>query len=88
MKRKVANQVEDMKKQTFGVEIEMAEITRKKVVNTVAEYFKTTSTVHYEGGNYRTWYCKDKNGRTWRVMSDTSIVSSSESAELVPPILN
>lgn len=88
MKRKVADQVEDMKKQTFGVEIEMAEITRKKVVNTVAEYFKTTSTVHYEGGNYRTWYCKDKNGRTWRVMSDASIVSSSESAELVTPILN
>ena len=49
MNEKTRNQIEEMKKQTIGVEVEMYNITREKVARTIAEYFHTENTVRYLG---------------------------------------
>lgn len=41
MKEKIEKQIEEMKKQTIGVEIEMNNITRMDAVKVVAAYFGT-----------------------------------------------
>lgn len=78
-----------MKKQTIGCEIEMAETTRRRAAEIVAEYFGTQSTVRYEGGGYCTWSAKDSKGRKWMIERDSSICASTDEkkAELVTPIL-
>lgn len=89
MTDKTRIQIEEMKKQTIGVEIEMAEITRETACRTVAKYFGTENTVTYYGGGYDAWRCKDNQGRTWAIMRDSSIRNTTDSkkAELVTPIL-
>lgn len=66
-------QIERMKQQTIGVEIEMADITRQKAIRVVAKYFGTSSTVNHDGGGYDAWSCLDNQGRRWSVMRDVSI---------------
>ena len=39
MNEKVARQIEEMKKQTIGVEVEMNNITRDKAARVAARYF-------------------------------------------------
>ena len=39
MNAKVARQIEEMKKQTIGVEVEMNSITRRKAAKLAAEFF-------------------------------------------------
>ena len=39
MNTKVTRQIEEMKKQTIGVEVEMNSITREKAAKTAAEFF-------------------------------------------------
>ena len=51
MNEKTRNQIEEMKKQTIGVEVEMYNITREKAARTIAEYFHTENTVRYLGGS-------------------------------------
>lgn len=77
------------KTQSFGCEIEIAEITRNTAIKVVARYFGTLETVYHDGGSYDTWSCKDRQGRTWKVMRDVSISASTDNrkAELVTPIL-
>ena len=89
MTEKTRKFIEEMKKQTIGIEIEMANITREKACRVIAKYFGTESTVRNEGGCYKTWSCKDNQGRTWRVTRDASIQASrdEEKAELGTPIL-
>jgi hypothetical protein len=89
MNEKTAKQIEEMKKQTIGVEIEMSEITRRKAIGVVAKYYGTTSTITHDGGGYDTWSCKDNQGRTWTVTKDSSIIASegTKKAELGTPIL-
>ncbi len=89
MKEKTIRQIEAMKEQTIGVEIEMAEITRQKAIGVVADYFGTRSSILHAGGGYDSWTCKDNQGRTWTLMRDVSIYASSQlkKAELVTPIL-
>lgn len=41
MNEKVARQIEEMKKQTIGVEVEMNNITREKAARVAARYFGT-----------------------------------------------
>lgn len=41
MNERIKNQIENMKNQTIGVEIEMNNITRKKAAELVAAYFGT-----------------------------------------------
>lgn len=77
-----------MKNQTFGVEIELTGLTRKKASKIIADYFGTHS--YYIGTPYRTYGAKDTQNREWKVMSDSSIHIESRNgqpAEAVTPIL-
>lgn len=89
MNEKTRNQIEEMKKQTIGVEVEMYNITREKAARTIAAFFHTEETVRYIGGGYDAWGCKDNKGREWKITRDVSIQAScdSEKAELGTPIL-
>ena len=89
MNEKIARQVEEMKKQTIGVEVEMNSIARSKAAKVVAEFF---STGRYEDTAYRNGYCTwsawDSQGREWKFQRDVSIAGpDSEKCELVTPIL-
>lgn len=90
MNTKLEQQIAEMKKQTIGVEIEMADITREKATRVVARYFGTEETVSHEGGSYDAWSCKDRQGRKWTVTRDVSIQANSdlEKTELGTPILH
>ncbi|MCR4719750.1 MAG: amidoligase family protein [Firmicutes bacterium] len=90
MNEKTRNFIEEMEKQTIGIEIEMANITREKACRTIAKYFGTESTVNHDGGSYDTWSCKDNQGRTWKITRDVSIHARTdeEKAELGTPILH
>ena len=89
MKATTANQIASMKKQTFGVEVEMNSITREKAASLAAEFFGTG---HYENtelsNEYETWSAWDTQGREWKFQKDSSITGpDSEKCELVTPIL-
>lgn len=74
----------EIKKQTFGVEIEMVGIGNHKGANVLAGLFGTTS--FYRGEGYDKWCAKDQKGRTWTCMNDGSL-NGSVNTELVTPIL-
>ncbi len=80
-----------MRTQTFGVEIELTGLTRRKAAETVAEYFGTTAT--HQGGGYDRYIVTDNSGRKWSVVSDSSITverknnAPAEAVEFVTPIL-
>ena len=64
MNEKIARQIEEMKKQTIGVEVEMNSITRSKAARIAATYFGTgryEDTAHRNG--YYTWSAWDGQGR-------------------------
>lgn len=89
MNEKIAGQIERMKEQTIGVEIEMNNITREKAARLVAFYF---GTCRYENtaerNGYFTWSAWDEQGREWKFQKDVSIAGcDSEKCELVTPIL-
>ena len=90
MKENIAQQIESMKNQTIGVEVEMYGITRRKAAKTAAEFFGTGrfEDTAYENG-YSTWSAWDGEGREWKFQKDVSIDArtSSEQTELVTPIL-
>ena len=90
MKEKIKNQIEAMKKQTIGVEVEMNSITREKASKIAAEFFGTRrykNTARING--YKTWSAWDESGREWKFQSDASIHGALyEQCELVTPILN
>ena len=72
MNEKTRILIEEMKKQTIGVEVEMYNITRKKAARTIAEYFHTEGTVKYIGGSYSAWACKDnkeENGKSQEIQA-------------------
>ena len=89
MKAKVENQIEEMKNQTIGVEVEMNNITREMAARIAADYFGTH---HFEDthrrNSYYTWSAWDQEGREWKFQRDSSISGpDSERCELVTPIL-
>lgn len=89
MNEKIAGQIERMKEQTIGVEIEMNNITREKAARLAAFYF---GTCRYENtaerNGYFTWSAWDEQGREWKFQKDVSIAGcDSEKCELVTPIL-
>ena len=90
MNEKTLNQIEEMKKQTIGVEVEMNNITREKAARLAAEFFGTErykDTALRNG--YSTWSAWDGQGREWKFQKDVSIAGpDSEKCELVTPILN
>ena len=90
MNEKTARQIEEMKKQTIGVEVEMNNITRNKAAKIAADFFGTQ---RYEDtarrNGYATWSAWDQQGRDWKFLRDVSISGpESEKCELVTPILN
>ena len=89
MNEKIARQIEEMKKQTIGVEVEMNGITREKAARTAATYFGTGRYENTAGRNgYCTWSAWDADGREWKFQRDVSITGpDSEKCELVTPIL-
>ena len=89
MNEKTARQIEEMKKQTIGVEVEMNSITREKAAKIAAEFFGTGRYQNTAGRNgYYTWSAWDADGREWKFQKDVSIHGpDSEKCELVTPIL-
>ena len=89
MNEKTARQIEEMKKQTIGVEVEMNSITREKAAKIAAEFFGTG---RYQNTAFRNGYCTwsawDTDGREWKFQKDVSIHGpDNEKCELVTPIL-
>lgn len=91
MKNKTAQQIENLKNQTIGVEVEMNDITREKAAKLAATFFGT-GRYKYTGDErgYCTWSAWDAQGREWLFQRDSSIIArkDSERCELVTPILN
>ena len=89
MTDKTMNQIEEMKKQTIGVEVEMNSITRQKAAQVAAEFFGTGRYEYTAGRNgYETWSAWDEQGREWKMQKDVSIAGpDSQKCELVTPIL-
>lgn len=89
MSEKTTRQVEEMKQQTIGVEVEMNGITRDKAARLAATYFDTGRYENTAGRNgYCTWSAWDADGREWKFQKDVSIAGcDSEKCELVTPIL-
>ena len=88
MNDKTREQIEAMKNQTIGVEIEMNNITREKAARKVAEYFGTRAWNAACEYGYSSWACKDQQGRVWKFQKDVSIYGpDAEKCELVTPIL-
>lgn len=89
MTDKTARQIEAMKAQTFGVEIEMNNITRPDAAKVVAEFFGTNvyrNTHHING--YMTWSAWDQQGREWKFQKDVSIHGDdAHKCEMATPVL-
>ena len=90
MNAKTAQQIENMKKQTIGVEIEMNHITRENASKIAADFFGTGRFEYTASRNgYSTWSAWDSEGREWKFQRDVSIAGpDNEKCELVTPILN
>ena len=75
----------DIRKQTFGIEIETVGRDREETAKIVAEYFGKTAT--YEGGYYNKYVVRDNKNRKWTFMTDGSL-SLARSCEVVSPVLS
>lgn len=89
MNQKTRAQIEAMKNQTIGVEIEMNNITREKAAKKAAEFFGTGRYEYTAGRNgYLTWSAWDAQGREWKFQRDVSIEGpDAEKCEMVTPVL-
>lgn len=89
MNEKTRAQIEAMKNQTIGVEIEMNNITREKAAKKAAEFFGTGRYEYTAGRNgYFTWSAWDAQGREWKFQRDVSIEGpDAEKCEMVTPVL-
>ncbi len=90
MNEKTKRQIEAMKKQTIGVEVEMNNITRRAAAKLAAEFFGTGRCEDTACRNgYSAWSAWDAQGREWKFQHDASIVGpESERCEMVTPILH
>jgi len=87
MKNKTMEQINGMKAQTFGVEVEGNGIRREAAAQVAAEFFGTYH-CEYTGEGYQTWTAWDAQGRRWKFQRDSSILGpDDEKTELVTPIL-
>ncbi len=89
MNEKTRIQIEEMKKQTIGVEVEMNNISREKAATIAANFFGTErcSDTHSRNG-YSTWSAWDAQGREWKFQRDVSISGPDDKkCEMVTPIL-
>ncbi len=89
MSIKTEQQVNEMKNQTIGVEVEMNSISRENAAKLAAEFFGTSHS-EYTGhrNGYSTWSAWDDQGREWKFQKDVSIAGpDNEKCEMVTPIL-
>lgn len=64
MNARTAQQIENLKNQTIGVEVEMNNITRNRAAKLAAEFFGTGRYQNTAGRNgYSTWSAWDAQGR-------------------------
>ena len=83
MNEKTRNQINEMKKQTIGVEIEMNNITRQKAAKIAATFFGTGRVEYTANRNgYMTWSAWDAQGREWKFSRDVSITLRSRTSTL------
>lgn len=61
-----------IREQRYGTEIEMTGITRKQAAEALGKLWGTTPN-HIGGYTYDKWEIKDTEGKTWTIMSDSSI---------------
>ena len=89
MNEKIAHQIEKMKKQTIGVEVEMNNIKRDKAARLAADFFGTGRYENTASRNgYMTWSAWDEQGREWKFQKDVSIAGDdAHKCEMVTPIL-
>ena len=89
MNAKTEQQIQRMKQQTIGVEIEMNHITRERAARLAAAYFGTDRCEYTASRNgYITWSAWDAQGREWKFQRDNSISGiDTEKCELVTLIL-
>lgn len=89
MNEKIAHQIEGMKKQTIGVEVEMNNITRERASKLAADFFGTGRYENTASRNgYMTWSAWDEQGREWKFQKDISIAGDdAHKCEMVTPIL-
>ena len=89
MNERIARQIEEMKKQTIGVEVEMNNIRRDKAAEIAAAFFGTGRFQNTASRNgYYTWSAWDESGREWKFQKDVSIAGPDDKkCELVTPIL-
>lgn len=89
MTDKTMMQIEEMKKQTIGVEIEMNNVTREAAAKLAADFFGTGRYEYTARRNgYETWSAWDEQGREWKMQKDVSIQGpDSQKCEMVTPIL-
>lgn len=82
-------QIEGIKNQTIGIEVEMNSIRRDKAAKVAATYFGTgkfKNTADING--YHTWSAWDAQGREWKFQRDVSISGpDAEKCEMASPIL-
>ena len=85
----IQDQINGLKAQTFGVEVEGNNITRQKAAQVAAGYFGTNHFAYTANVNgYYTWSAWDQMGREWKFQRDVSIHGpDEEKCELVTPIL-
>ncbi len=90
MNARTERQINEMKNQTIGVEVEMNSIARSRAAKVAAEYFGTGRYENTAGRNgYSTWSAWDADGREWKFQKDVSISGpDDEKCELVTPILH
>lgn len=91
----MAGNFEGIKKQKFGIEIELTGITRAEAVEAMAILFDTS--YNYYGGSYDRYDVRDEKGRNWKIVYDSSIhkvnhdrcptTSQKYAVEVVSPIL-
>ena len=75
-----------MQNLTFGIEIETIKQTREKVAHAIQTI--VGGTVHHAGTTYDAWTVTDRNDRTWKVVTDSSLSADRmHQAEIVSPIL-
>lgn len=87
--KNTAKQIEGIKNQTIGVEVEMNNITRREAAKVAAKFFGTNRSEDTGRRNgYETYSAWDGNGREWKFQKDGSITGpNDEKCELVTPIL-
>jgi len=83
--------IDEMKKQTIGAEVEMYDISRRRASIVAADFFGTNrfeDTARRNG--YSTWSAWDAQGREWKFQRDCSIQArrDDQRCELVTPILH